>query len=50
MEWCRITTPDDLMAALDVMDERWGGYGNCKKIIRAHCVEMRAEIERLRGL
>lgn len=39
-----LTKPDELMAALSVMDERWGGYGTAKSIIRRHCEEMRRVI------
>lgn len=42
------TEPDDLLAALDVMDERWGGYQNCKTIIRDHVTRMRAALDRVR--
>lgn len=44
-----ITEPDDLMAALDVMDERWEGYQTAKQIIRQRATEMREEIERLKA-
>lgn len=39
-----ITEPDDLMVCLDLMDERWPGYQNAKKIIRDHCEAMRKRL------
>ena len=40
---------EDVEKALEVMDARWGGYGNAKAIIRQALRDQDAEIEMLRA-